>query len=495
MFKRLILNKISQYRFEIRHIIVFFTILIIFQIVVAFIQKSALDGFLRETQIWYRKYSAERIAVVTSTSMELFFENFFLHKTNADYEKKEFIYSFNIIFKQQLLQKGFEDIFLILSRNHKLYVIDSGQKLHSYLIGTLPPYESQNDFHTEGVELYKTEREKLKSDEVIYSTLKNQNTFNILVPFVPDGEYMGVIYMRITPDFSFLTEEVSVNFNKVAIVYSSLIFIGLIAIFLISSQAVKERNDAQHKFYQEHEINLKKQIKLEKESLFTKRIYHTHHKAEKIMGFIKEDVRKMNNENLPELKRRVITYSNFISRIIYDMKWFDPEINTIINPMFHTNVNEVIKFIVKNIFLRISSKNEMFDFELNLDESLPSVNVNEFVVWEILEPLIQNSIDHGNKKSIKIIISTIYERADNVSYIIISDNGVGIKEELLERVGKGIRKIFLENESTKKIDGSNSGYGCFIAHQMAVERCGWEMDAENLDVGCKFTLIIKNQKA
>src|ERR1035437_3327764 len=165
--------------------------------------------------------------------------------------------------------------------------------------------------------------------------------------------------MRITPDFSFLTEEVSVNFNKVAIVYSSLIVIGLIAIFLISSQAVKERNDAQHKFYQEHEINLKKQIRLEKESLFTKRIYHTHHKAEKIMGFIKQDVRQMNNENLPELKNRIITYSNFISRIIYDMKSYDPEINTIINPMFKTDINEVIKFVVQNVFLRISSKNEM----------------------------------------------------------------------------------------------------------------------------------------
>jgi anti-sigma regulatory factor (Ser/Thr protein kinase) len=494
MFKRKLLNKISQYQFEIRHIIVFFTILIIFQIAIAFIQKSALDGFIGETQIWYRKYAAERIAVVTSTSMELLFENFFLHKSDSDNEKKEFIYSFNIIFKQQLLQKGFEDIFLILSKNHKLYVIDSGSKLHSYLAGTLLPYDVQNDAHSEGVLLYIAEREKLKSDEIIYSTLKNQNTFNILVPFVPDGEYMGVIYMRITPDFSFLTEEVSANFNKVAIVYSSLILIGLIAIFLISSQAVKERNDAQHKFYQEHEINLKKEIKLEKESLFTKRIYHTHHKAEKIMGFIKEDVRQMENDNLPDLKKRVITYSNFISRIIYDMKWYDPEINTIINPMFQTNINEVIKFLIQNIFLRISSKNEMFDFELNLDETLPSVNVNEFIVWEILEPLIQNSIDHGDKKSIKIKISTLYNRSGNISKIIISDNGVGIKEELLEKTPKGIKKIFLENESTKKIDGSNSGYGCFIAYQMAVGRCGWEMDAENLEEGCKFTITIKNQK-
>jgi hypothetical protein len=433
------------------------------------------------------------LAVVTSTSMELLFENLFLHKSVSDFEDKEIIYSFNVIFKQQLLQKSVEDIFLVLAKNHRLYVIDSGQRLHSYLTGNLKPYDVINDQHSEGVELYIAEKEKMRSAEVIYSSLKNQNTFNILVPFVPDGEYIGVMYMRITPDFSFLTEEVSANFNKVALVYSSLIFIGLIAIFFVSSQAVKERNEAQEKFFEEHKENLKKQIRLEKESLFTKRIYHTHHKAEKIIGFIKEDVRQMDSNNLVDLKERVITYSNFISRIIYDMKWYDHEINTIISPMFHTNINEVIKFIVEYIFLRISSKNEMFDFKLDLDECLPFVKVNEFVVWEILEPLIQNSIDHGDRKLINVKIETNYDKAKNISYIIISDNGVGIKEDLLQKGENGIKKLFRENESTKRIDGANSGYGCFIAYEMAVGRCGWELDAENLkDGGCKFTIKIKN---
>jgi anti-sigma regulatory factor (Ser/Thr protein kinase) len=491
MMRRKLLNKISQYKFEIKHITVFFIVLIMFQIIVAFVQKASLDDFLSETQAWYRKYSAERLAIVTSTSMELLFENSFLHKNSVNPESKDIVYSFNVIFKQQMLQQSVEDIFLILNKGHRLYVIDSGQKLHAYLTGTLEPYETRHTSHTEGVDLYLSEKDKMKSAEVIFSSLKNQNTFNILVPFVPDGEYIGVMYMRVTPDFSFLTGEVTSNFNKVAIVYSSLILAGLIAIFIVSSQAVRERNEAQAKFFEEHEENIKQQIRFEKESLFTKRIYHTHHKAEKIIGFIKEDVRQMNNENLNELRARVITYSNFISRIIYDMKWYDHQINTIINPMFHTSINECIRFIVRNIFLRLSSKNEMFEFELDLDEKLPFVHVNEFVVWEILEPLIQNSIDHGNKKSVKITIRTRYNKEENASCITISDTGVGIKEELLEKGEKGIKKLFLENESTKKIEGANSGYGCFIAYQMAVGRCGWELDAENLEEsGCAFTIRI-----
>ena len=486
-------GKFAQYRFEIRHITVFLIVLIIFQIILAFVQKSSLNDFLVQTQSWYQKYSAERLAIVTSTSMELLFENLFIDKSVKDFDERKVIYSFNVIFKQQLIQKSVEDICLILVRNHKLHVIDSGQKLYSYLTNETPIYPIENSNHSEGVSLYLSLKDKIKNSETIYSALENNKTFKILVPFVPDGEYIGVMYMKITPDFSFLTKEVSSNFDKVAIIYSSLILLGLMAIFYISSQAVKERNEAQKKLFDEHEENIKKQIRLEKESLFTKRIYHTHHKAEKIIGFIKEDLRKAGKENIDEVKQRVLTYSNFISRIIYDMKWYDQEINTIINPMFHTNINDVIKFIVQHVFLRISSKNEMFHINLDLDESLPPVKVNEFVVWEILEPLIQNSIDHGSKKSITINLGTRYDKESRFSYITIADNGVGIKKELLNSGEKGIKRIFLENESSKRIEGTNSGYGCYIAYQMAVEKCGWTLDASNLDnSGCVFTITIKN---
>lgn len=493
MFRQKITNKLSQYKFQIRHITVFLVVLIIFQIILAFVQKSSLNDFLVETQSWYQKYSAESMAIVTSTSMELLFENLFLTKTIKDYDERKITYSFNVIFKQQLIQKSVSDICLILVKDHRLYVIDSGHNLYSYLINELPPYNVNKNPHSEGVELFLSLREKIKGSETIYSTLKDQRTFNILVPFVPDGEYLGVMYMKITPDFSFISKEVSSNFDKVSLIYSSLILFGLIAIFIVSSQAVKERNEAQKKLFDEHQENIKKQVRLEKESLFTKRIYHTHHKAEKIIGFIKEDVRGINHENMEKNKKRVITYSNFISRIIYDMKWYDQEINTIINPMFRTNINEVIKFVVQYVFLRISSKNEMFDFEIDYDDSIPLVNVNEFVVWEILEPLIQNSIDHGNKKFIKVTINTKYDNEKNISYITIQDNGVGVSQELLQEDEKGVKKIFLENVSSKKNEGANSGYGCYIAHQMAVEKCGWILDVENLkDAGCKFTITVKN---
>ena len=75
----------------------------------------------------------------------------------------------------------------------------------------------------------------------------------------------------------------------------------------------------------------------------------------------------------------------------------------------------------------------------------------------------------------------------------ISDNGIGIHQELLKPGPKGIKKLFLENETTKRIEGANTGYGCYIAYQMAVNRCGWKLEAENLaDGGASFTININN---
>lgn len=175
------------------------------------------------------------------------------------------------------------------------------------------------------------------------------------------------------------------------------------------------------------------------------------------------------------------------------MKWYEPPIQTIRNSSFSTDINEVIKFMVDNIFNRTSRKSKSFEIKLNLDEKVPKVNINEFVVWEILEPLIQNSIDHGSHDDLLITITTKYDPETKISNIIIEDNGKGIKPELLEKNEKGIKKIFLENVSTKNTAHSNSGYGCYIAYEISKQRCGWDIDAENLpERGCKFTITIRN---
>jgi len=410
-------------------------------------------------------------------------------------EVRKIIHSFNIILSQQQLQANVQQVCLIMDRKGETVAIDNGKVLYAILSGNEKevfeiPATSDYD---EALGKFEEIAEQIRTREEIVTVLDDENTFHIFVPFVPNGEFLGVFYMKNRPDFSVITNQIGSSYNTVTIIYSLLILVGLLGIYLLSTRAVKERNIAQENLFLEKENHLKEQIEHDKESLFTKRIYHTHHKAEKVMGFIKEDLRQLNDSNIEEIKYRATKYSNFISRVIYDMKWYDPPLNTIRNPLFKTNLNEVLRFIVDNIFLRTSTRSEMFEFKLDLDENLPTVGIYEFVVWEILEPLIQNSIDHSGDKKILIDLSTQYCKDENYSKIIISDNGSGIPEDLLGLDENGIKKIFLEDVSTKTFHNKNSGYGCYIAYQMATMRCNWKVDVENNeDGGCAFSIIIKN---
>jgi len=485
-------SKLSQHRFEINHILVFFIVVILFQVVLVFFQGTLVTNFLNDAQRWFQKYHAERIAMVTSASLENLFESQQRVWADRRGDEAQTVYSVNVFFKQLVMQRNIEEIALILLKDDRMYVVSNGQQMSDFFKGTLPPVENDaTHAPPPGVGYFTAAKDEMLHNERILSEVVNQKTFNVLVPFVPYGEFVGALYVRISPDFTLLTAEVQSNFDRVSFAFSALVVLGLVVMYVVSSNAVRERNEARERLFEEHQANLEKQIRLEKESIFTKRIYHTHHKAEKIMGFIKSDVRLMTPGNLDESKRRVIAYSNFISRIIYDMKWYDQDINTIVNTVFHSDINAIIEFIVKNVFLRISSHNEMFSFTCDLDPRLPHVPVNEFIIWEILEPLIQNSIDHGAQNAIVIALKTKHDPAAGLSTISIQDDGVGIPKDLLQRNGRGVKRIFEEKKITGTYAGAHSGYGCHIAHQLAVGKCGWDLDADNLpEGGCCFTMTI-----
>ena len=485
-------DKIKEYHFEFKHVTVLFIILFAFQVIISFINKAAVKSFLSTTQEWYQKDSAEEIANLTTTSLELVLESIDPKNDISDEQKNKVIQSFDIIFSQQQLKHNIDGLYVLVRHGEEIFAIDDGRSFYNFLMSHTKVNQDKNTEKRAVIEMYKKIEKELRSKEQIKSILTNTKSFNIFVPFVLRGEYIGAVYMKNTPDFSFISDQVISNYDETSVIYLSLILFGLLAMYFISSYTVKERDDTQKMLFDEHETNIKKQVTYEKELIFTKRIYHTHHKAEKVMGFIKEDLRKLSPENINDTKYRVSKYSNFISRVIYDMKWFDPPLQTIRSQMFRTNLNEVIKFIVENIFLRITSKSSAYEIKLDTDPNLPLVPINEFVVWEIIEPLIQNSIDHGGESNLLISCKTKYDPDLNKSFIIIEDNGKGIDANLLKFDESGIKNIFVENVTTKASGLQNSGYGCYIAYEIS-KRCGWDIDAENLkEGGCRFIITISN---
>jgi len=265
---------------------------------------------------------------------------------------------------------------------------------------------------------------------------------------------------------------------------------GFMAMFFIYSYTARERDVVQRQLFEQQTRQLREQVEHQKESLFTKRIYHTHHKAEKVMGFIKEDLRNLNSDNLEMTRDRVNQYANFVSRVIYDMKSYDPPLHVIRNPLFHSRINQVIEFIVKHIFQRVFRPDGKVRIELELRRGIPDLQVNEYVIWEIIEPLIQNAIDHNADRDLHIFIRSTLEGESGDIRLTIDDDGVGIAPELLEKDAEGVRALFRETISTKDPQQhENSGYGCYLAWEIT-KRCGWKLDAENLPQGgARFTIL------
>ncbi len=492
MSKTRLLEKWKEYHFQARHLTVIFVTLFTFQLIVSLINKSSMRSVFNGAQEWYQKDSAEKTANLTTTSFELLLESVGRrHRLTQDQETK-LIKAFDILFTQQMLQRNTEEMCVLIKTGDSVYAVDDGNALFALLFNDSASANRENRRHEDAIRMFEGLSSQMAAQQEIVSVVTNHHTFNTFVPLILRGEDIGAVYVKDTPDFSFVTSEIVSNYDQTSLIYLSLISLGLLSMYFISSYSVKERDEAQKLLLVEHENSIKEQVNHEKEMAFTKRIYHTHHKAEKIVGFIRRDLATLSAGNIDEVKYRVSKYANFISRIIYDMKWYDPPIQTIRSPIFCTDVNEVINFLVDQIFLRTSAKSGTFEISFNPGRDLPPVSINEFVIWEIVEPIVQNSIDHGARSDLKIHISTRFDADSRTSFVSITDNGHGILPELLESDETGMKRLFRENVSTKEASYQNVGYGCYIAYEMA-KRCGWSLDAANLtDGGCEFTITIKN---
>jgi signal transduction histidine kinase len=487
-----VLESARKYQLELKHLVVLFVVLILFQFFVVYLSQHSAAELYVQAQHRYQQDTAERIANLTSTSIELLLESKSQQRTFSDAERRQIIQDFNIIFSQQLLDKNVHAVCILLERGTTVIAVDDGQDLFDYVLQgeVLRPWLSPEK--SEAIRLYHSIRDTLFASEQTITLVEGEQTFHVFVPFVPRGEFNGAVYMKNAPDLSFITQVTTSLYNQTALLYSGLIIAGLIATFFISSRSVRERNLAQHALFEEQKLHLAEQIHHEKETLFTKRIYHTHHKAEKIGGFIKEDLRELNTSNIEEIRSRINKYANFIARVIYDMKWYDPPLHTIRGPMFRTDVNEVVRFLVSHVFQRLAVAHARSRFDLQLDSSMPPILINEYVLWEVLEPIIQNTLDHGGGDRLTVTIRTSFDATACRSTLVIEDDGVGFKPDLLLRDARGVRLLFHEHVSgATGEEQSHSGYGCYLAHEIATQRCGWELDAENrAEGGARFVFTI-----
>ena len=226
------LERFKKYHFELKHLLVLFIILIFFLILVSFVHKTSLRGLLINTQDWYQQDSAERLANLTATSIELLLETSGKQQETNPLEIQKIVQAFNIILSQQQLQQNVDEVFILVSDGKKTLAIDNGRDLYNYFFRgeEISPPLKKNQI--KAIQYYETElKEKMRANEQIYSVREDDQVFHVFVPFVPKGEYVGAVYVKNKPDFSFITQKIISSFDETALIFAALIILGLLAIW------------------------------------------------------------------------------------------------------------------------------------------------------------------------------------------------------------------------------------------------------------------------
>ena len=189
---------------------------------------------------------------------------------------------------------------------------------------------------------------------------------------------------------------------------------------------------------------------------------------------LKASLNKIENNTVIELTDKISKYAQHLSKTIDDFRDFfkiDKEKKV-------TSFNELVESSLSIIETSLNSNN------ITITKDLQSTNVfytypNE--IMQVILNIIKNAEDvliENKTMNPNIMITT------NDNILIISDNGGGIKNDILD-------KIFAPYFSTK-LDKNGTGLGLYMSKKIIEDHCKGEITVSNDDFGAVFRIKIEN---
>lgn len=181
-----------------------------------------------------------------------------------------------------------------------------------------------------------------------------------------------------------------------------------------------------------------------------------------------------NVTNLDEYRKSVGKIKQHVNRagtITHRLLGFSRKISS----EYDVQINELIKETIS--FLESEAQSNNITLNLRLQDDLPTVRTDGAQVQQVLLNLIENSLDAVGSEGQVDITS---ESKGNEIFIMVIDNGPGIKAEVLQRIWDPF--------FTTKEAGKGTGLGLSICSDIA-HKLGGSITAENrVSGGARFTL-------
>ena len=208
-----------------------------------------------------------------------------------------------------------------------------------------------------------------------------------------------------------------------------------------------------------------------------------------IMGMNEMVLRESKDENVREYAANIESASKTLLSLINDILDFS-KIESgkmeILPAPYEVAVffNDVVNMI------SVKAKQKHLDFQVEIDSTLPTVLYGDEVRnRQIIVNILNNAVKYTKEGSVKLSVSGIKEENALTLIMQVTDSGIGIKEEDMNKLFDGFQRLDLEQN--RSIEGT--GLGLAITHNLLQRMNGRIKVSSEYGKGSVFTIYLTQQ--
>lgn len=208
-----------------------------------------------------------------------------------------------------------------------------------------------------------------------------------------------------------------------------------------------------------------------------------------IMGMNEMVLRESKDESIREYAANIESASKTLLSLINDILDFskiEAGKMEIIPAPYEVAVflNDVVNMI------SVKAKQKNLDFQVEIDSQIPSVlHGDEVRNRQIIVNILNNAVKYTKVGSVKLLVEGIREENSFTLKMQVSDSGIGIKEEDMEKLFGGFQRLDLEQN--RSIEGT--GLGLAITRNLVERMNGSIQVSSEYGKGSVFTVFLQQE--
>lgn len=324
--------------------------------------------------------------------------------------------------------------------------------------------------------------ERMNVDTAAAICFKDTDGMNCL--FISEVKQLGIYLVGTVPE-DVLMKGLSTITALIMWVFGLLILLFAIGmIYLLSAEEkVRESNELREA------KNIAEQANRAKSDFLANMSHEIRTPINAIMGMNEMVLRESRDETIRDYSVNIQNASKTLLSLINDILDFskiEAGKMEIIPAAYDTAVflNDVVNMI------DIKAKQKNLEFRVDIDSSIPSMLYGDEVRnRQIIVNLLNNAVKYTKQGYIKLSVSAIRKEDRFTLRMQVSDSGIGIKEEDLNKLFEGFQRLDLEQN--RNIEGT--GLGLAITQRL-VEQMNGSLDVSSVyGQGSVFTVYLPQE--